>query len=490
MPGITIVGLGPGNPADLTRAAWETLTSASEIYLRTQQHPAVAGLAATLKIHAFDDLYDALDDFDALYRAIAERVLELGARPEGVVYAVPGHPAVGEATAALIREHAGSLPVRLVPGLSFVEPTLAALGLDALPGLQIADALDLGARHHPPFHPDAPAMVAQLHSRALASDVKLTLLNQYPAEHAVSLVHAAGTDQELVERLALHELDHSRFIAHLTTLLIPPLPQASALETFQNTLARLRAPDGCPWDREQTHQSLRTNLLEEAYEALQAIDADDAPAMCEEFGDLLLQIVLQSQIAVEAGEFSLAQVIAGINAKIIRRHPHVFGGVAVNGISEVLHNWEALKAAERGVNGLPEKGMLDGVPAALPALAQAYEYQSRVARVGFDWPEIGGVTAKVREEIAEIESASGAEARAAEFGDLLFAVVNWARWMKVEPESALRQANARFARRFAQVEASARAQGRALAEMTIEELDALWEGAKGVGGDLVSPLPS
>ncbi len=478
MPGITIVGLGPGNPAHLTREAWEALTTAAEIYLRTARHPTLAGFPATLTTHSFDDVYETAADFAQVYETIAERVLGLGARPEGVVYAVPGHPSVAEASVSLIRARAleRGLGVRLVPGLSFIEPALAAVGVDALPTLQIADALDLVTRRHPSFHPDAPALIAQLYSSAIAGDVKLTLMNQYPDGHEVALVHAVGTAAERVERLPLFEIDRSPHLAHLTSLYVPPLPRASAFESFQNTIAHLRAPDGCPWDREQTHQTLRSNLLEETYEVLAALDADDPDAMREEFGDLLLQIVLHSQIALESGEFSMADVIAGIQAKIIRRHPHVFGDVKVKGVGEVLENWEKLKAAERG-EASKDNGALGGVPPGLPALLQADAYQRRAARVGFDWPDISGVVAKVREEMAEIEAASP-EAREDEVGDLLFAVVNWARWLEVEPESALRRANAKFADRFAKVESAAQALGKEMRTLSLEELDQLWEAAK------------
>jgi tetrapyrrole methylase family protein/MazG family protein len=478
MSGITIVGLGPGNPAHLTREAWEALTSAAEIYLRTARHPTLAGLPAALTCHSFDEIYETAADFAQVYEVIAERVLEQGARPEGVVYAVPGHPSVAEASVSLIRARAPErgLGVRIVPGLSFVEPALEAVGVDALPTLQIADALDLAARRHPSFHPDAPALIAQLYSSVIAGEVKLTLMNQYPDEHQVVLAHMAGMDAERVERLPLFEIDRSPHLAHLTSLYVPPLPRASAFESFQNTIAHLRAPDGCPWDREQTHQTLRSNLLEETYEVLAALDADDPDAMREEFGDLLLQIVLHSQIALESGEFSMADVIAGIQAKIIRRHPHVFGDVTVKGVGEVLENWEKLKAAERG-EASRDNGALGSVPLGLPALLQADGYQRRAARVGFDWPDISGVVAKVREEMAEVQAASPA-AREDEVGDLLFAVVNWARWLEVEPESALRRANARFAERFARVESAAQALGKEMRALSLEELDQLWEAAK------------
>ncbi len=480
MPSITIIGLGPGNPAHLTREAWDILSTTPELHLRTARHPTVAGLPPSVTVHSFDDVYESVPEFGAVYEHIAARVFELGQRPEGVVYGVPGHPSVAEATVGLIaaRAAAAGLAVRIVPGLSFVEVTLTALGVDALPNLQLADALDLAGRHHPSFQPDAPALVAQLYAASVAGDVKLTLMNQYPDDHPVALVHAVGTPDERVEWLPLYEVDRSPHIAHLTTLFVPALPLASGLEALQETVAHLRAPNGCPWDREQTHATLRTTLLEETHEVLEAIDAGDPDAMREEFGDLLLQVVLQSQIAIEDGEFSLAEVIAGLQAKLIRRHPHVFGDVKVSGVGQVLENWEKIKAAERQDRAKPDHGALGQMPPSLPALAQAVIIQRRAARVGFDWPEVAGVVAKVSEEIGELEAATDPAEQEDELGDLLFAAVNWARWLEVDPESALRQANAKFRRRFAKVEAAAKGQGRAMAEMKLEELEELWQTAK------------
>jgi tetrapyrrole methylase family protein/MazG family protein len=483
---ITIVGLGPGDPAQVTRKAWEVLEAAHEVYLRTRKHPCVSALPEKLTLHSFDELYEGAADFDQVYTTIASEVLALGRRPQGVIYAVPGHPLVGEASVGRILDGAleAHVAVHIVAGMSFVEPVLTALGIDALAGLQLVDATELAAMHHPPVNPDTPALVAQLYSQALATDLKLTLMNQYPPEHPVVLVHSAGTAQERKESLSLYELDRHLDIDHLTTLYLPPLSQLSGFEGFQDTIARLRAPDGCPWDREQTHQSLRTNLLEEVYEALAALDAEDAVAFREELGDLLLQVVLHAQIAVEAGEFSMAEVIATIDRKIKRRHPHVWAGLAVSGADEVLRNWEALKAQERQEKERQdgaERSLLDGVPKTLPALAQADAYGRRAARVGFDWPNADGVVEKIGEEIAEVRAAQDADERAAEMGDLLFAVVNWSRWLEIDPESALRQANARFAQRFAWVEAEARRRQLELAQLDLEELEALWQEAKRSG---------
>ncbi len=473
---ITIVGLGPGDPHHLTREAWAVLKAASEVWLRTEHHPTVAGLPPHLTLHSFDYLYEEAKDFPQVYTAIAGEVLRLGQRPEGVIYAVPGHPLMGEATVGqvLSRAEEAGLAVHVVEGLSFVEPTLAALRIDALAGLQIYDALELAARYHPPLNPDLPALVGQLYSRSLAADVKITLMNQYPDNHEVMLVHAAATPEQRVVRLLLYELDRRDDIAHLTTLYVPPLPGATSFEGLQDTVAHLRAPDGCPWDREQTHESLRAGLLEEAYEVLAAIDGGDVPALQEELGDLLLQILLQAQIATEEGEFKMAQVVAGIDAKLKHRHPHVWGGRPVKGTEEVLRRWEELKREEKG----EDHSVLDGVPAAMPALQQADAYSLRAARVGFDWTEASGVADKVREEMAEVEAATTPKERGAELGDLLFAVVNWARWLGVDPETALREANARFARRFRGVERMAHERGLDMAALTIDELEALWQEAK------------
>ena len=477
---ITVVGLGPGDPCYLTREAWEVLEAAAEdgdeVWLRTEHHPTVAGLPPHLTLHSFDYLYEEAKDFLQVYDAISDEVLRLGKRPEGVIYAVSGHPLVGEATVGQILSRAAEagLAVHIVEGLSFVEPTLTALRIDALSGLQIYDAVELAARHHPSLNPDLPALVGQLYSRALAADVKITLMNQYPDGHEVMLVHAAGTHDRRVVRLPLYELDRRDDIAHLTTLYVPPLPGVTSFEGLQDTVAHLRAPDGCPWDREQTYESLRAGLLEETYEVLAAIDVGDVRALQEELGDLLLQILLQVQIATEGGDFKMAQVIAGIDAKLKHRHPHVWGGRPVKGTKEVLRRWEELKREETGGN----RSVLDGVPAALPALQQADTYSLRAARVGFDWTETSGVADKIREEMAEVEAAATPEEREAELGDLLFAVVNWARWLGVEPETALRKASARFARRFRGVERLARERGLDMAALTINELETLWQEAK------------
>ncbi|MBN2002519.1 MAG: nucleoside triphosphate pyrophosphohydrolase [Anaerolineae bacterium] len=473
----------------MTREAWQVLTTVKEVWLRTARHPIVTHLPQPVVMHSFDLLYEGSATFSEVYAAIVTRVLELGHRPEGVCYCVPGHPWVGEATVPHIVGQArdAGIPVRVVAGLSFVEPMLSALALDALDGIQVVDALDLTALCHPPLNPDIPVLIAQVYSRAVASDLKLVLMNQYPDEHRVALVDAAGTPAEQVSWLPLYEIDRQD-VTPLTSLYISPLTSVSSFEGFQQTVARLRAPDGCPWDREQTHESLRTNLLEETYEVLAAIDAKSVDGLCEELGDLLLQIVLHSQIAIEDGEFYMSEVIRGIDSKLKRRHPHVWGDVQVQGSQDVIVRWEDIKRREREANGAKSRSMLDGIPQILPSLAQALEYGKRVARVGLDLG-VGGITlaSEAPDARSVVEIALGevlqcdetAEIRDTDlvtrmWGNLLFSIANYARKSGIDLESALRETNAKLANEFRALEGAARDAGVTLAEMDPTRLKQLW----------------
>lgn len=482
--GIVILGLGPGEERHLTQEAWQWLNQIERVYLRTRHHPVVQNLPESLEIFSFDYLYETKDTFEAVYEAIVEEIIRLGRQPQGVTYAVPGHPFVAEATAPEIVRRAAQqgIPVRIIDGMSFLEPVFSALQFDPFPRLALLDALEIGRLHTPGYAPDMPALITQIYNQMTASAVKLALNAVYPDEFRVRLVHGAGTRQQIVEDLMLYEIDRSPHLGLMTALFVPALAPDASLEAFQEVVARLRAPDGCPWDREQTHLTLRKYLLEEAYEAIEALDNEDADALREELGDLLLQIVLHAQIAWEEGEFTLAEVIQGINRKIVRRHPHVFGEVQVSGVEGVLRNWQKLKEEERALNGQTQpKSILEGVPQSLPALSQAQEVQSRAARVGFDWSEIQPVLDKVFEEINEVQTAKDEVEREKELGDLLFAVVNLARWYKVDAESALRAANRRFRQRFAHIEERARQTGRELNSMSLEEMDRWWDEAKRKG---------
>ena len=475
-PGITIIGLGPGDPKLLTRRAWDALNSAQEVYLRTNMHPSVSGLPPGLIVHSFDHFYEEDLPFEEVYKKIIDSILALGQRESGVIYGVPGHPYIAEATSPEIVRRANDtgIPITVIEGMSFVESTFRLLELDPFPQTSLIDGLELALAHHPPFPPSAPVLIAQIYSPAVASEVKLTLMTVYPDDHSVKLVHGAGTGNEYVETMELYEIDRNQNIGLQTALYVPALVSSSSFEGFQEVVAHLRAPDGCPWDREQTHLSLRPFLLEETYEVLAALDEEDQAALQEELGDLLLQIVLHAQIASEYGEFSMVEVLQGIQEKLIRRHPHVFGDLDVKDQQTVLENWEKLKLAEREEEDQEVNGVLKGVSSALPALVQAETFQQRVNRVGFDWPEIQGVFEKISEELLEVQQAEKPDEHEEEIGDLLFAVVNLARWYKVDAESALRAANSKFRRRFEELEAEVRSQGKDVGELNLDELDRLW----------------
>jgi tetrapyrrole methylase family protein / MazG family protein len=358
--------------------------------------------------------------------------------------------------------------------------TFDVLGIDPPSKLVLLEAQTLASAHVPPYPPDVHALVININSQELALHLRDVFLTAYPKEHIVFVVR----DGQKKEQRIL-EFGQGEFSAEIA-FYIPALGEGTSFESFSEIVAHLRAPNGCPWDREQTHESLRKHLLEESYEAISAIDSGDISDMREEFGDLLLQVVLQSQIANEEGQFNINQVIHGIHSKIVRRHPHVFGDLELDGVQGVLANWEKLKEKERGEKKeksekKEEKGLLDGVPLALPALSQAQEYQDRAARVGFDWPEIEGVLDKIKEEIDEIKNAESDFELASEIGDLLFAIVNLARWKHIDAESALRATNQKFKKRFAYVEQGAKRQARNLSELSLDEMETFWTQAKKQG---------
>jgi tetrapyrrole methylase family protein/MazG family protein len=503
---ITVVGLGPGDGGLLTRQAWQVLSAAGTVYLRTARHPAVADLPESVQQVSFDHLYEAAEDFSAVYSQIVAELLRLEQAEGAIVYAVPGHPLVGESTvtALLAEAETAGVQVEIVAGLSFVEPALTAVGVDGLDGLQLFDAIEIAGYHHPPVNPELPLLLAQVYSQFVANELKLSLMSLYPDEHGVVLIHGAGTAEQVVEPTPLYGIDRTERVGHLTSLYVPPLPHAASLATLAETVAILRAPGGCPWDQEQTAQSMRAGFLEEAAEVLAAIDADDPAALAEELGDVLYHLVMQAQMAAENGDFSLVEVVAGIDEKLKRRHPHVWGDWQVADSAEVVRNWEMIKAQEKGTQGnLPSQSrgqelggtqegdipvaekstvsLLDNIPVALPALARAQKIQGRVKKVGFDWPDISGVLDKVREEVAELQAATTPAEQASEMGDVFFALVNVARWLEIDAETALREANLRFSRRWQRLEEIAAERGLVLGQLEVMALEELWQAVKQEG---------
>jgi tetrapyrrole methylase family protein / MazG family protein len=371
---IVVVGLGPGRWEDLTVEAHDTLLAATHLICRTLRHPTVAALRERrpdLDITSFDELYETAQDFAELYPRMARRLLgdaqTLGPG-EKLLYATPGHPLIGEESVRLLlalQAGAGSTQARIIGGLSFLEPVCAALALNPLErDLQLLDATLLAATPGEAvmgaLAPTKPALIAQVYNRRLASGVKLALAELYPEDWEVTLVRWAGMpDHEDLRRMPLIELDRDDAADHLTTLYVPPLDPLRATrapEGLRHIVMRLRAPDGCPWDREQTSQSLRRYVLEEAYEVAEAIDELDGSVeayekLADELGDLLLQVYLQAEVANGEDAFHLGDVLQAISEKLIRRHPHVFGDITIRDAEHVVRNWEIIKRQERAARG-------------------------------------------------------------------------------------------------------------------------------------------
>jgi tetrapyrrole methylase family protein/MazG family protein len=361
-----------------------------------------------------------------------------------------------------------------------INKLLSAIDLrDKQVKIMIISADELEHRHHPPFPPDVPVVIYDVQSKVQLHLIIDQLGRIYDSNQELQVLIEYVNEEIVKIPFRLVDVTSSEKIAFPANVYIPVGRIGDSYEAFEEIVAHLRAPDGCPWDREQTHASLRPHLLEETYEVLEAMDNNDSASLKEELGDLLLQIILNAQIATEEKEFRMTDVLDGIYSKIVRRHPHVFGDANINEVDGVLKNWERLKETERKANGTAEsKGLLDGVPHSLPALAQAEEYQDRATRVGFDWKTIEPVIAKMYEEFDEVKNAANEPEQAKELGDLLFAVVNVIRWYKVDAESALRGANQRFVARFKYIEEAAKKAGKNLSDLSFEEMDSLWDEAK------------
>jgi tetrapyrrole methylase family protein/MazG family protein len=462
-----LVGLGAGGAQELSEQALHALRRAPRVFVSQPTHPStrllhLAGVA-----------------FELCPAEPKQAVATLLHAPERTVaLAVPGHPLLGNALVPQVLSAAteAGRPVRLVPSRSALEPVLEATLHAAPDGVQVISAARLP---HVAPDPTLPVLWFGIETPERLCALHAHLSLRYPPDHEVILVHAPGDVSAETRRVSLERLVEMPCDA-LTYLLVPACPRReqtyAGFEGLARVVAALRAPDGCPWDREQTHESLKPHLLEETYETLEAIDRADPAELREELGDLLLQVLMHSQIASETGAFDIEQVVQHLIEKLIARHPHVFGDAHAETAAQVLKNWDATKRQQKG-----RDSVLDGVPRAMPALARAQEISKRAARVGFEWDSIDGVLDKLREEETELRQAieSGDSARiASELGDLLFTMVNIARHAKVDAEQCLRQMVDRFTVRFQWMEAEAARQNRPLESLSPDEWEALWQQAK------------
>jgi len=497
---IHVAGLGPGDPLAVPPRVHALLVGGLPVVLRTARHPVLehgplADALAALppgRVCSLDDEYEGGASFEDTYAAIVERVLRLHARDGDLVYAVPGHPLVGESTVArlLVAAAERGISVRVAGAPSFIDACLEEVGAAVVGNLRVVDALSLDPDDpagNDALRGDGPVLLYQVHDRAAASLAKLALMRAgWPDDHQVSVLRAAGVPgASSCEDLPLYALDRHDH-DHLTSVWVEPPPAAARPARFPELvriMARLRDPEGgCPWDREQTHASLRRYVLEEAYEVADAIDSGEPDPLCEELGDLLLQVVFHARLAAEEGVFDIDDVVAEICAKLVRRHPHVFGDTEARDSDAVLRNWNAIKAREKADTGSVPASVLDTIPRSLPSLSLALETSKRVVRLGFEWPELAGVLAKAEEEFAELRSelerGTPAARIADELGDVLFTLVNVGRKAGVDAEEALRRQVDRFGARWRHVEAAAAAAGANLAECDSEQIQGWWRDAK------------
>jgi tetrapyrrole methylase family protein/MazG family protein len=475
---IKIVGLGPGSEEDLTIKSINAMKDANNLYLRTAKHPNVEYIKSLgIKFETFDDVYEKEKKFDDVYEKIAQKIVS----QEDVVYAVPGHPLVAEKSVQLIIKYAQErgIEVEIIPAISFVDAVVNALKIDPIEGLKILDGFQIGVQK-----PDINVgnIVTQVYNRVTASEIKIKLMEYYNDEQEVYLIRAAGVkDLERIEAMPLYEIDRADWIDYLTSLYIPPVKEKKqySFDDLLDVMSTLRGENGCPWDKEQTHESLKRYLIEEAYEVIDAIDKDDMESLCDELGDVLLQVVFHSQIAKEFGEFDIKDVIHGITNKMIKRHRHIFGNDKCETAEDVLVNWEKIKREEKNIKTHTEN--LKAIPTSLPGLIRSYKVQEKAAEVGFDWDKVDDALLKVHEELKEflqVYKDREEDKIIEELGDLLFAIVNVSRFLGINPEFALTKTIEKFIKRFEYIENTALKNGKKLEEMTLEEMDELWNAAK------------
>lgn len=478
---ITIIGLGAGDLDQLPLGVYKKLKTAEHFYVRTEEHPVLQELKTEgMQWTSFDGVYEKHDQFEAVYEEIVETLLDL-AKETPIVYAVPGHPLVAEQTVQLLveAEKQGKVKIRIEGGQSFLDPVFAALRIDPIEGFQLLDGTSF---KRDDVQMGSHVLIGQVYDAFSASEVKLTLMEKYPDEYEVTIVTAAGSSSEKLTKVPLYELDHVMELDNLTTLYVPPIREREnrlrEWQTLRQIIADLRGPNGCPWDKEQTHTTLKKYAVEEVYELLQAIDEEDDNHIVEELGDVLLQVFLHAQIGEDNGYFSMEDVLDSISDKMIRRHPHVFGDALANSSEDVLRNWQQIKSEEKKES---EASLLDGELRVDSSLLTSFNYQKKVAKVGFDWPNVSGAWEKFEEELTEWkkELTDGTkETQVDELGDVLFTIVNLARFYGLSPEQAMMQANIKFKKRFQYIESHVNNGKGSFASYDLDELDEFWKQAK------------
>lgn len=462
---VAIVDMGAGG-GSLSREVRERL-AASFVLVPTERGAAAAAL--TMIDVPFTTYADLGLQPDASGDAIA-RALESAPGRGDAVLALSGYPFLREGVVTGLLQRCG--PLDVIGAASPLEVLLLAFDVDSTADLDLVDAAALASSVPGRGSHLVVTRVADAAAARVASD---NLGAAYPADHPVVTASRTGDGFRLA-LMPLAELAGADARWPETSVYVPPVAMAppTGFDELVRIMALLRGPDGCPWDREQTHMTLRRHLIEEAYETVAAIENGDDAELADELGDILLQVVFHAQIASEDGRFDIDDVAAAIVRKLRRRHPHIFGDATADTAADVMRRWDTIKRDEK-----PGRGILDGIAHSLPALTYAGKISRRAVGAGFEWETVDGVWAKVHEEIDELKAcAPGTPEAADEVGDVLFSIVNVARKMDVDPEEALRGTCEKFRRRWSSMEAAAAADGRDLAGMDIDEMEALWRRAK------------
>ena len=482
---IYILGLGPGDVDALTLGVVNRIKSGDRNYLRTGNHPTVKYFKDNnIGYESYDYVYENQENFENVYNHIVEDLINKSKEYNTINYLVPGNPMVAEKTVELLlNSEEEDLEIELFTAVSFIETIIELMGIDPIYGLRIVDGVGFKMKD---IDINLDSIITQVYNNKVASDIKLILSEVYGDEYQIYLINNGGIeDKEEIHKIPIYELDRIHNIGSLTSIYIPKVDKIDkklyGMEDIIHTVETLRSEEGCPWDREQTHKSLRGCVIEEAYEVVEAIDNEDIDNLAEELGDLLLQVVLHSQIGLEDGEFNIYDVFTKLNEKMIFRHPHVFSEKKVEKSEEIVYNWNKLKFKDRDISTYTDT--LRDIPR-LPSLLRSYKVQERAGVVGFDWDSVEGALDKVKEEYYEvvdaIEDFEGGDVEKVEeeLGDLLFSVVNVCRFLNVDPEIALNKTVNKFIKRFEIMELKAVEMGIKLENLTLVEMDALWDEAK------------
>lgn len=478
---IKIVGLGPGAPESLTIGAVEALENSKNLYFRTEKHPTVDYLKKRLEsFNTCDNYYEEGHSFDEVYSNIAKNIIKEYKKSGELVYAVPGHPLVAERSVVnlinLCKEN--DIEYKILPAVSFIDAMMDRLQIDPIEGLKVIDAFDIKNQI---LDKRIGTIITQVYNPLIASEVKLELLEYYNDETEIYYVRAAGIEgEESIRKIPIYELDMQEDIDYLTSVYIPKdVNNKKDFYDLIHTIEMLRGEDGCSWDREQTHESIKNSLLEEAYEVVEAIEDENIDGLIEELGDVLLQVVFHSVIGKEDGYFNVSDVIETITNKMIYRHPHVFKNKTDATSDEVLDSWDELKKKEKNYETLTEE--INGIAKTLPSLTKAHKVQKKVSKVGFDFENINEAVKKIEEEIREVLDVykdNNREKIIDEMGDLLFACVNLSRLLNVDEEEALNKSTKKFIKRFKFIEDNILKQGKDFNNVTLDEMNTLWEDSK------------